>query len=472
MLNVIVIIADALRARNTSCYGYSRRTTPFLERLAAESTLFKHAYTTSTWTIPTHASMLSGLYQRQHGLDNHRGDRRFNRDIVPLPELLRKHGYSTVAFSQNPFFSPDYGFDYFDEHYHRETIQVNPRAKNHAAPLRHLFQRYWAKQKGLGSFFRDVQDWIRARGQDEPFFLVANVVPVHSPWAPAPRLLLGQLKGNTRYVLKSEFSAPNPWRFNSGLRRVTAMHRQMWSALYDAATMHLDRALERFVAELKRGGKWENTVLVITADHGEMLGEHQDILGHTLTLHDNIMQVPLLVRHPDYPPGVQVEGVVQTLDMFASVVDWAEVDRQDVPSYQLYRPSLSEAVKEPEKEGGFAFAEEDYSGSHDVIAGLLRVNPMMDPQRFPRKQIAVHGGNYKYIWYDDRPPVFYDIEEDPNESRNVIECPAFDSTCREYVEALAEWQNDLPLFSPRILGEPVEVEAETRERLKALGYIE
>ncbi len=471
MLNVIVIIVDALRARNTSCYGYSRPTTPFLERLAAESTQFQHAYTNAAWTIPAHASLLSGLYQRQHGLENIKGTRRFNEQIAPLPAILRRRGYKTVAFSQNPLFSPDYGFDFFDEHFHRE-LNAPARGKKGMARLGDVARRYWSKQKGLRSFLDEVQDWIRARGEDEPFFLLANVVPVHFPWAPPPRLLLSQLRGDLRYAANAEYFTPNPWRFNAGLLKMSPRHKRVWSALYDAATMHVDGELQRFVAGLKRSGKWENSVLVITADHGEMLGEPAEILGHTLTLHDNIMQVPLIVHHPDYPPGVKVEGVVQTLDLFASTLEWSGAGREGVPAAQLLRRSISEAVAQPAVRSGLAFAEEDFSGSHDVLRGLMRVNPKMDPRRYPRRQMAVHSGQHKYVWYDDRPAQLFDLALDPDERRDVAGRPGYEGVTGELVAALAAWQDDLPLFLPRTLAEAPEEDVEVRERLKALGYIE
>ena len=218
--------------------------------------------------------------------------------------------------------------------------------------------------------------------------------------------MISQLKGKIRYIFNPEISSPNPWRFNSGLSEITPTHSQLWTALYDAATMHLDRELARFIEKIRAGKHWEKTVVVVTADHGEMLGEHQGILGHTLTLHDNILKVPLIVRHPDYPQGIQVEGVVQTIDLFPSILEWAEVKDKFIPSFQRIRPSLSNAVTEPGRKGGYAYAEEDFTGSYDVLAGLERVNPNMNLNKYPRKQIAVHGGAHKYIWYDDRPPVF------------------------------------------------------------------
>ena len=99
--NILVLILDTLRARNVSCYGYSVRTTPHLDAFAQDAVLFKRAYTTTTWTVPSHASMLSGLYLSQHRVENIQRDRRFHQAIVPLPSALREVGYKSAGFSQN-----------------------------------------------------------------------------------------------------------------------------------------------------------------------------------------------------------------------------------------------------------------------------------------------------------------------------------------------------------------------------------
>jgi hypothetical protein len=167
-----------------------------------------------------------------------------------------------------------------------------------------------------------------------------------------------------------------------------------------------------------------------------------------------------------------VLGVVQTCDLFPSILEWAGVPAGTTPAFQQARPGFSEAMKYPDTVSGYAFAEEDFTGSYDVISGLLRVNPKMDPNKYPTKQIAVHGGTHKYIWHDDRPATFHDLRLSPDESTDVSDEPDYGALRQAYEEQLAGWRSQLPQFPPRILGEAEEPDEETRRRLVALGYIE
>ncbi len=477
--NIIILILDAVRARNVSCYGYPVKTTPHLDAFAAESVLFQRAFSPATWTIPTHASLLSGLYLSQHRIENVKADRRFNEAIVTLPEVLSSCGYHTVAFSQNMLFSPNHHLGGFDEFYDLETLLgsrlltrfVQRMSDVSAGPLRRA-ARYVRKMITPRLLLDAMYDWISARDEKEPFFLMANVANAHYAWAPPPDILL-QIRLNPKYLLKQDFVALDPFAFNAGKRQVTEVHRRVWHSLYNAAIMHVDREVGRFLHYLRRWRRWRNTIIVITADHGEMLGDYRDIVGHTLSLHDNLIHVPLIVLHPEYPPGLIVEGVVQTLDLYPSVLEWARVPADRVPAAQRQRPSLSIAVAAANDLSGFAFAEEDYTDSYDVLEGLLSVNPAMDPKRYPRQQITVVSATHKYVWYDDRPGEFYNLIADPDEGHNLINAnTATDrATLTELQRALETWRSRLEVFPPRPVDDAAEMDSSVIERLKSLGYI-
>ena len=481
--SVLVLILDTLRARNLSCYGYSVRTTPYLDTFAQDCVLFRRAYTTTTWTVPSHASMLSGLYLSQHRVENIQRDRRFHQAIVPLPTALHHIGYKTAGFSQNPLFTPDHHFDYFGEFYGPEDLH-GPREspvqseQTVSRPTNLLDQagRYLRKMSRPRYFFDRIGDWIQTQDESSPFLLIANLLNIHYPWAPPPDILLKRLRLDTRYLLKSDHMTLQPWQFNSGLKQVTPSHRRIWRSMYDAAIAHTDRELHRFFERLRQWPGWQNLIVVITSDHGEMLGDYRDIVGHTLSLHANILHVPLLIRHPDYPAGLQVEGVVQTVDLFSSVLDWAGADPAGedgagIPAAQLQRPSYSEAVASPRSRSGFAFAEEDYTDSYDVIAGLLGANPSMQPDKFPRQQLAIHSASCKYIWHDDRPAEFYDLDTDPYEQQSLLARDTSHCELEDLERALEEWRESLEVFPPRLESGPEEADAATMDRLRALGYV-
>jgi arylsulfatase A-like enzyme len=211
--------------------------------------------------------------------------------------------------------------------------------------------------------------------------------------------------------------------------------------------------------------------VVITSDHGEMLGDHRGLVGHMLSLHDSVLHIPLVVRHPDYPAGLTVEGVVQLLDLYPSVIEWAGVSSGRMPAAQLQRPSLSAAVSSPACPSGYAFAEEDYTDSYNVPEGLVGNNPLMDPHRYPCQQIAVHSATHKYIWCDDRPAELYDLEADPLETCDLASQGRATIEAAKLQGVLEQWLSELQEFPPQMVEEPGEVSPETIDRLRALGYV-
>jgi arylsulfatase A-like enzyme len=468
--NIIVIILDAVRARNVSSYGYPSKTTPYLDEFAAEGLRFRHAFSTSTWTIPTHASILSGLYLSQHRIETVKANRKFNQAIVTLPVALRAHGYRTAAFSQNILFSPQHHFDDFGEFHLGNEARIIKR--NGSVSLLQKMAKYRRKVKAPRNTFGSMIKWIEKC--DGPLFIMANITNAHYPWAlPLPDLIF-KSRVNPIDFLDEDLLTLQPFQFNSGKRSVTARHRIMWQTCYDVSIRHLDREIGRFLRRLKQWKGWSNTIVAITADHGEMLGDYRDIVGHTLSLHDNLIRVPLIVRHPDYPSNLVVQGVVQIHDLYSSIFEWIGAATDSVPHAQLQRPSLSQAVTSANEAEGFAFAEEDYTDSYDVIRGLLGANPGMNPTKYPRQQIAVRSATHKYIWFDDRPGEFYNLIKDPFEEIDLtsVHDPSEGEMLKELQSALQAWRSNLEIFPPQSTIQEVEVNPEVADRLRELGYIE
>jgi len=476
------LILDTLRARNVSSYGYPLLTTPHLDAIARQSLLFRRAFSAATWTIPSHASLLSGLYISQHRIESINGNRRFNAEIVTLPDALRSHGYRTAAFSQNLLFSPQNHLDQgFDEFYsveellssHRMTRLIQRLSGDSPRQVR-LAARYLRKMIAPRLLLDNMFAWIKAWDRKTPFFLFANVLSPHFPWT-LPIGFLPRGDGfNLKYLLNYDLlTLKKQWEFNSGKRQVTDTHRRVWHTLYDASIRHVDSEIGRFVEQLRQLAGWEETILIVTSDHGEMMGDYRGIVGHVLSLHDNLIHVPLIIRHPDYLSGLTVEGVVQTLDLYPSLLEWAGVPTGRVPSSQLQRPPLSKSISAANDPSGYAFAEEDYTDSYDIIGKLLQVNPAADPNQYPRQQIAVHSASHKYIWYNDRPGELFDLGSDPLEEHNLMDGSI--STDLPFVQelqgALETWRANLELFPPQQVDGNGAIDPVMLEHLRALGYM-
>lgn len=480
--NILILILDTLRAKNMSTYGYPINTTPNLDYFAAESVLFNRSISPATWTVPSHACLLSGLYLSQHRIETINGDREFNERIVTLPEALRTQGYHSVAFSQNMLFSPDNhleeGFDEFhnveDFLKARATTRLIQQLANDSIRPVHLTARYIRKMIAPRLILDNIYDWINVNGGDTPFFILANVLAPHFPWTLPPRFIPRGDGLSPKHLLRSEFlTLKKQWEFNSGIRPVTDEHRRIWRTLYDAAIKHVDSEIGRFLGRLRNKKVWDNTIIVITSDHGEMMGEYHDIVGHMLCLHDNLIHVPLIIHHPDYPMGMKIDGVVQTHDLYPSALEWGGVSKGLVPPAQLQRPVLSSRLSNPEDSNGYAFAEEDYTDSYDVLGKLSNVNPEMQPGKYPKQQIAVRSANYKFIWYSDGPGEFYNLSLDKDEEQNLIGTSSVSeqSILRELHEAIESWRVCLEFFPPKSVEISQEVDAAMMNRLRDLGYV-
>lgn len=475
--NIIVLVLDAVRAKSISAYGRSAQTTPFLDEFGSENVLFRRAFSTGTWTIPTHASMLTGLYLSQHRIESTKADRYFNDAIVTLPAALQSHGYRTASFSQNFLFSPKYLFGHFQEHHDMDELWRSNRLfrSMRSGALQNSFvTRYLRKLTGVRLFLDAMLDWTQVSGEEKPFFLMANIANVHYPWAPPPGALWRRLGFKLRHLRNRELFQPAPFQFNSEKRAVTDLHREFWFALYHAALSHVDREIGRFLRRLQRSKNWSNTIVVITADHGEMLGDYEDIVGHMLSLHDNLIHVPLFIRHPDYTGKRVVEPVVQNLDIYSSVLGWTGCPVDAIPTAQLQRPSLSVAMDAPDDSTGIAFSEEDYTDSYNPVGGLLRVNPKMAPTKYPRQQISVRTATHKYIWADGGPAKLYDMRSDRDENHNLIhaDAPETQTVLKELNQALETWRSTLKCFPPNLIDEDMKIDPVTLDRLRNLGYVE
>lgn len=418
--------------------------------------------------------MLSGLYLSQHRIENVKRTRSFHHEIVPLPKALNNAGYRSAAFSHNPLFSPSHHFDYFDEFYSPDKSFTAPswaRTVRETGSLPKLAQvavSYLEKMERPRRLFHDMLTWVDH--QEKPFFLMANLVNIHYPWSPPPNFLFQELGRNVRYLASSEMRVPRPWHFNAKRLQLTERQQRIWTQLYNASIRHVDQELGRFVRRMKKLKAWKNTIMVITADHGELLGEHNGIVGHTLSLNDRIMHVPLILRHPDRIESRVVETVVQTVDLYASVLAWAQAATADIPRAQLQCPPFSETMSQARSR--FAFAEEDYTDSYDILGALGRVNPAFDaPAIYPERQVAVHDGAYKMIWKNRGASELYNLNDDPLEQMNLAGKEQFRSRLEQFKTALALWEKDKKLFPPQESAPDGADDPQMMAQLRSLGYV-
>ena len=290
--NVLLIIVDTLRADHLSEYGYFRATSPNSAALAARGVLFEDAIAAAPWTLPSHASMLTGLYPSEHGavdLQNPLGS-----GFVTIGEALEQRGYTTAAFSANSGlfcrrFGFARGFMHFDD-YGNTAYRVlqTPLALKVQKTLAFLgLKGALPSRQSAAEVNTHALQWLE-RYPHQPFFVTLNYFDVHFPYLPPP-------------AYAHRFSGESPPHagadVDAWLHSLKPAQVQQEKDAYDSAIAYVDAQLGVLMGELQRRQLLENTIIVFTSDHGEGLGEH-GFMNHGNSLYRELIHVPLIIAEP------------------------------------------------------------------------------------------------------------------------------------------------------------------------------
>jgi arylsulfatase A-like enzyme/Flp pilus assembly protein TadD len=391
--NVLLVTIDTLRADRVGAYGHVRAATPVLDRLAREGVLVEEAVVQVPQTRPSHASILTGRQPYEHGLRDNSSPPLEAR-LPTLATVLRDQGYDTGAVvGAYPVSRPsglDRGFAFFDDPFgagERATVR-DPRTERRAAEVVDAALR-----------------WLQ-RPRTAPFFLWVHVFDPHAP-----------------------YEAPAPYR-----KRFAAQP-------YDGEVAYVDAQLGRLLARLREGGTLDRTLVVVTSDHGEGLGDHGED-EHLLFVYDATLHVPLLLRLPGkLPAGVRVRGQFRSVDLMPTVLEL--LGRPAVPTSGASRAAALTT-------GGAIPANESYAES---LYGSLHFG--WAPLR------ALRAEGWKYI--DAPRPELYRVADDPREARNrMADRAPVASAMRQRLSALDGGVPRPPAAA---------VEGGAAERLAALGYV-
>jgi arylsulfatase A-like enzyme len=336
--NVLLIIWDTVRGASLSLYGYERETTPNLARLAERALVFDYAYSTAPWTTPSHASMFTGLEAADLSTD---WATSLSRDPRTLAEVLAENGYRTGGFTANTYATGrESGLHRGFSHY-ADFLMFSPgELLRSTALLRSVVNRErWWNRLGIGHPLgyksaavveRQFLDWL-SRESDRPFFAFINVWDAHAPYLPPPPFdtLFGpRLPGRDPQMPAGRTFTPRELR-----AEIDA---------YDGAIAELDQRFARLLEELDRRGVLDNTLVILTSDHGEEFGEH-GVFTHGHTLYDRALRVPLVVFDPRRSePGQRVSQFVSLRDLPATVLDAVGVAAgHGIPGTSLLRHSVA-----------------------------------------------------------------------------------------------------------------------------------
>ncbi len=436
---IILVSIDTLRADHVGCYGYGRPTTPALDALAADGAVFLNTYAPSSWTLPSHVSLLTSLSCFRHGVN--REDDRMGSSTTTLADVLRTKGFVCAAVTGGGFVSPVFGFSKgFDLYLQAEGSPWTGR--------------------GAAQIFDTAARWID-RNARKDFFLFIHTYQPHSPYIPPP-------PEDTMFL-----DPDAPWKMidiGSHLGGPRGLYRSLPDAerravvgLYDGEVRFADDALiGPLTARLKDLGIYDDTLIIVTSDHGEEFFEHGS-WEHGRSLYDEVLKVPLVVKFPGSKfRGRRVPAAVRLIDVMPTVMD--------VFGAAAEEPGLEGRTLLPVLRG----REKKDMPSLAYLAGGVLEAPVGE------KMSAIEGRDKVILnraldpaaagAFLAPPPPFVEIESfdlaaDPGEKANIVAARASLTT------RLVALMRKLQAGAAAKKGEKAEIDDEVRERLRALGYI-
>jgi arylsulfatase A-like enzyme len=314
--DVILVVWDTTRADRLSAFGHDRPTTPRLEELAARGVRYPRTFTPAPWTAPAHASLFTGLAVHRHGLEVGRGDR-MHHGIPTLAQTLKAAGYHTACFTANAYISQttglSAGFTDFIPVYDRKE-RDSARVKSNDAEGVRIAVAEWLAKRG------------RKKAGDPPLFLFLNMMDCHQPHRPLPVDVLAVKDGSVSpedLGKASSLVQPDFLQHLMGTKVFDEGTLRGLAARYDACARLQDRKTGEILDLLEEAGIARDALVLVTADHGEGLGEH-GMVEHRLSCYEAVLHVPLVVRWPGrFEGGKSVDRAVSLMDVYPTILEAA-----------------------------------------------------------------------------------------------------------------------------------------------------
>jgi arylsulfatase A-like enzyme len=404
--SVVLVSIDTLRPDHLGCYGYHRDTSPAIDELRRDAVLFSEAFAPAPSTLPSHASLFSSLLPQHHGASMTRSVP-LPETVLTLAEVLQAAGYRTAAFTGAGQLHSAFGFGQGFEVYHQPVAD-------------------------LAGAVDEATRWLDGLS-GEPFFVFLHTYEVHHPYDPE-LALLEQFAPDYDGELPAEISVELLRRINDGELELSEQDLDLVVSAYDAEIREMDRSLGRLLEQLRARGLYEESMIVLTSDHGEEFGEHGWVGWHSHTLYDELLRVPLIVKLP----GGRSAGT--TIEAPARLIDVA--------------PTITEVAGAP--------IPPDFDG-----VDLLGERP---PSEVPIVAMIDHGSNdfealrlRHWKWFAGR---LFDLRTDPRELTDL-------AMAKPEVAAQLEARLRKLVGERQVpVAEAIEPDEETLEQLRALGYLQ
>jgi arylsulfatase A-like enzyme len=413
--SLILVTVDTLRADHLGCYGYSRDTSPAIDGLAERAILFENAVVSSPFTSPSHASMLTGLYPSGHGVLTN--GYRFDDGNETLQEILRDNGYRTAAFvAARSVLGRRFGFDQGFE----------------------LFSEGKESQRRAAVVNRELFAWLEGKIPKEKFFAWVHYYDAHCDYS-APKPFFD--------MFHPDYTGPIDPRGKCGKTHYNKMQLDeddlsYIRALYDGEIRYVDSHVGALLTTLERLGLMQTTIVILTSDHGESLGD-RGLIGHNLCLYDYEIRVPLIITHPrlDEVP-LRIPQQVALVSLMPTVLEMLGIRHDAALDGRSFWP-LVDGRERPE---GFSYSQ-------------------IAPELLVRRLSSIRGSDWKLILSPEGGQELYSLKNG-EELAKLAEVPP--QLMTRMKDALEQW---IQSQEQRSRDKTQELSEEVREKLRALGYI-
>jgi arylsulfatase A-like enzyme len=440
-LNIVLIMMDTLRAQNMSLYGADAKTTPYLDRFSQTATLYSRSIASSPWTLPTHASMFTGLHPSEHGArifqksDTEFPIGKLNDSFITLAEYLQGAGYETAGFTTNTgFLNPVWGLNQGFDIWFNNRLTARDLNKSSVFP--------WIRRKeGVAS------------SETKPWFLFVNYMDTHEPYNTTPvRTYPDRLTNRDSKEVLELVRAPVMMRE----RPVPEEGLKLLEEQYNVGIANVDQAIGNLIDLMREMKLLDRTLIIVTSDHGEYFGEH-DLITHWKDLYQPVLWVPLMVKNPGQLEKLIIDDVISSVDIPGIILENAGLydpsgksgDQKDLPPGFLRRPGNHDIISE----------------SHFIGEDVILSRPWGD--RLKRERVSQVEWPWKCIWSSDGEYELYNLETDPQEKLNQIDSEKI--VAKRMLDQIDGYISSAGAI-PADIKTPTLTDSDLK-KLKALGYL-
>ncbi len=442
--NIILISLDTVRPDHLGCYGYYRDTSPGIDRLASDGVLFKNTYSTTSWTLPAHVSMLTSLDCLHHQV--YFPLQKMDRDTETLADILRTRQFFCAAFTGGGYLSETYGFS--------KGFDVYQEIKLHGDQAIRLDEAERLAELAY--------DWIE-KNKEKNFFLFLHTYQPHDPYANLSSIGKEFLNDNAQWQqIKMETLFKDKSRFET---QFSDDETQNIIDLYDGEIKYTDVVfVQPILDKLRESGLYDKSMIILTSDHGEEFHDHEAWL-HDHSIYDEGIKIPLIIKFPDSKfKGLQVENVARITDILPTILHHLNIKTS---SEQFDGQSLVPILKGKEKTHR-TFVSDLALRDFDLAPSVISMNKNHFKLILNKKIVSPYTERITRD-FNGAKIELYDTDLDPAETKNLASNIAYRDLCFELLQRIYEMCERAD--QEKKYRDEVTLDQSLRERLKALGYI-